>query len=143
MARLRSLRFGRIGFGVVIRTFLRYGLCLPNRPVNAAWLDNFRIDDVLRPRAYRRAQNQCAKEPNSIAPNHGREITNKMFVCASASAAYALPSERSAACKVLCLAALDEFNLVAFGSVNEGNSTAVRGMWTVGQQMAFCLGVFS
>src|SRR4029077_17647567 len=49
------------------------------------------------------------------------------------------------ACKVLCLTALDEFDLVAFGRVNEGNSTAVRHrrMWTVGQPMAFCLGVFS
>ena len=48
----------------------------------------------------------------------------------------------SAACRVLSLTALDEFDLIAFGRVNEGNSTAVGGMWSVGQRMAFCRGVF-
>jgi hypothetical protein len=38
---------------------------------------------------------------------------------------------------------LDEFDLVAFGRVNEGNSTAVRRMWSVGQWITFCRGVFS
>ena len=44
--------------------------------------------------------------------------------------------------KILFLTALDEFDLVTFRCVNEGNSTAVRGMWSVRQWMAFCRGVF-
>lgn len=43
---------------------------------------------------------------------------------------------------ILFLTAFDEFDLVAFRRVNEGNSTAVRGMWSVRQRMAFCRGVF-
>jgi hypothetical protein len=43
---------------------------------------------------------------------------------------------------VLFLTVLDKFDLVAFRRVNESNSTAVRGMWSVGQRMAFCRGVF-
>ena len=44
--------------------------------------------------------------------------------------------------KILFLTALDEFDLVTFRCVNEGNSTAVRRMWSVRQRMAFCDGVF-
>src|SRR4029077_4899042 len=56
---------------------------------------------------------------------------------------YALPSERSAGCcKLLSLTTLDELDLEAFGGVNESNSTGVRRMWSVGQWMTFCGGVF-
>ena len=44
--------------------------------------------------------------------------------------------------QILFLTALDKFDLIAFRCVNEGNSTAVRGMWSVRQRMAFCRGVF-
>lgn len=40
------------------------------------------------------------------------------------------------------LAALDKFDLVAFRRVYERNSTAVGGMWSVRQRIAFCRGVF-
>ena len=33
--------------------------------------------------------------------------------------------------QILFLTALDKFDLIAFRCVNEGNSTAVRGMWSV------------
>src|SRR5439155_5022656 len=42
----------------------------------------------------------------------------------------------------LFLTALDQFDLVAFRCVNEGNSTAIRRMWSVRQRIAFCRGVF-
>jgi hypothetical protein len=45
--------------------------------------------------------------------------------------------------KILFFTVLDEFDFVAFGRVNEGNSTAVRRMWSVGQWITFCRGVFS
>src|SRR5215213_6599434 len=44
-------------------------------------------------------------------------------------------------CEILFLAVLDEFDLVAFRRVNEGNSTAVRRMWSVRKRMAFCRSV--
>src|SRR5207244_11230644 len=44
--------------------------------------------------------------------------------------------------QILFLTALDKFDLIAFRCVNEGNSTAVRRMWSVRQRMAFCRGVF-
>src|SRR5215472_6265669 len=84
MARLWFLRLRCIGIGLVIRIFLRYGLCFPNRSMNAARPDNISINDVLCPRAQRGTQDQCAKEPNSIAPNHGRKIMDKMFTFAIA-----------------------------------------------------------
>src|SRR4029453_8807412 len=49
---------------------------------------------------------------------------------------------RRIACKILFLTVLDQFDLIAFRCVNEGNSTAVRRMWSVRQRMAFCGGVF-
>src|SRR5206468_6082862 len=89
MTRLGFLRFRSGGFGVVIRTFLRYGLCFPNRPINAVWPDNVRINDVLCPRAQRCAKETCAKAPNSIAPKHEPKIIHETFGSAIASAAYA------------------------------------------------------
>src|SRR5262245_58391216 len=44
--------------------------------------------------------------------------------------------------QILFLTVLDQLDLIAFGCVNEGNSTAVRRMWSVGQWMAFCRSVF-
>ena len=40
--------------------------------------------------------------------------------------------------QILFLAVLDKFNLIAFRCVNEGNSTAIRRMWSVRQRMALC-----
>jgi hypothetical protein len=43
---------------------------------------------------------------------------------------------------ILFLTVLDQLDLVAFWCVNEGNSTAVRRMWSVRQRMASCCSVF-
>jgi hypothetical protein len=74
---------------------------------------------------------------------------DKTFTCASARAGYTLSHWRvipvcemrlngvwrrrpvRIVCKVLFLTVLDKFDLVAFRRVNEGNSTAVRRMWSV------------
>src|ERR1700750_1369028 len=93
MTRLGFLRFRSGGFGVVvIGIFLRDSLCFPNRAIDTAWADNLRINGVLCPRAERRTQDQYAKEPNSIAPNHARKIMEKTSVRASACAADRLRS---------------------------------------------------
>src|SRR6266550_1323301 len=52
------------------------------------------------------------------------------------------PDAQQECVQILFLTALDKFDLIAFRCVNEGNSTAVRGMWSVRQRMAFCRGVF-
>ena len=44
--------------------------------------------------------------------------------------------------QILFLGVLDQLHLIAFRCVNEGNSTAVRRMRSVGQRMPFCGGVF-
>src|SRR5262245_57385086 len=44
-------------------------------------------------------------------------------------------------CKILFLTPLDKFDLVTFRCVNEGNSSAVRRMWSVRQWITFCRSV--
>jgi len=51
MSRFGFLRFRSVRFGVVVRTFFRYGLCLANGPIDSAGPDQIRINRVLCPRA--------------------------------------------------------------------------------------------